>query len=597
MITQTTNLNLIPYGPPIVIHCDQYDEGTGRLIFNLYENDIAYSPTGTAVIQGTKPDNHGFTYNATLVGNVVTANLTQQMTAVAGSVRCQIVVTESSGRTGSFAFILEVQTSALPDDTVLSDSDFQLIQQAIQDSAQAVIDAEDSAEDAEAWAVGERNGVPVTSGDPTYENNAKYWSNYSGTLTHLSDVTISAPQDDQVLTYDANSAQWVNAAAGGVPALSSLPDVNITTVSDGQALRYDSNSGKWINEAVADDITDLSDVTISAPTDGQALVYDSNDQEWKNETITVTTTLGNLTDVSLSSVQDGQGLVYDSNSTSWKNKKIVDADAVHWEDNSILGAKNLLLNNATSKTANGGTFTVNTDGSVTVTTANSFSANSFLNMGFFELKKGSYILSQGVATGDNGCRIQLADEGTNVVAYITSGNATQIGFTLNEDKVVEGVIRVPSGWNTSTITFYPMLRLATDTDDTYQPYSMTNQELTEEVSSITNTAFTNATVAPNTITSLGSFTLKKGKYIVTAIASMSKQTNDFDISISFSSSATAMGGGRYDTFNGKAPLAAEGGIQATKMYDVSSDTTVYVVVEHNHSNSLALYPAVSIAKV
>ncbi len=38
----------------------------------------------------------------------------------------------------------------------------------IQDSA--------SAKNAEAWAVGQRNGVDVTSGDQTYHNNAKYYA-------------------------------------------------------------------------------------------------------------------------------------------------------------------------------------------------------------------------------------------------------------------------------------------------------------------------------------------------------------------------------------------------------------------------------------
>lgn len=33
-----------------------------------------------------------------------------------------------------------------------------------------------SKEDAEAWSVGTRNGVPVSSSDPTYQNNAKYWA-------------------------------------------------------------------------------------------------------------------------------------------------------------------------------------------------------------------------------------------------------------------------------------------------------------------------------------------------------------------------------------------------------------------------------------
>lgn len=40
--------------------------------------------------------------------------------------------------------------------------------------------AADSESNAEAWAVGERGGVPVTSEDDTYENNSKYYSERSG---------------------------------------------------------------------------------------------------------------------------------------------------------------------------------------------------------------------------------------------------------------------------------------------------------------------------------------------------------------------------------------------------------------------------------
>lgn len=169
MIIQNFDLNLIPDSAPVVVHCDQYDKGTGRLVISLYEGSLAYSPSGTAVIQGVKPDGKGFDYNCTLSGNVVTADLTEQMTAVAGQVRTQIVVTESTGRTGTFVFILDVQRSALPADTDMSESDYQLIEQAIEDAQEAV-------EDSSAWAIGERGGVPVSSGDETYHNNSKYWA-------------------------------------------------------------------------------------------------------------------------------------------------------------------------------------------------------------------------------------------------------------------------------------------------------------------------------------------------------------------------------------------------------------------------------------
>lgn len=49
---------------------------------------------------------------------------------------------------------------------------------------------EEAAEDSEAWAVGERGGVPVADGDPTYENNAKYYAEEAAeTLASKADKT------------------------------------------------------------------------------------------------------------------------------------------------------------------------------------------------------------------------------------------------------------------------------------------------------------------------------------------------------------------------------------------------------------------------
>ena len=190
MIIQRFNLNLIPNQSPVVVHVNQYDTGTGRLIATLYEGNEPYSPNGTAVIQGTKPDGHGFQYTATLEGNVVTADLTEQMAPVAGDVRTQIVVTESSGVTGTFVFIMRVQPSALPSDTDMSESDYQAVEELIEEAHEvaeevaedrtaaenAATSAGNSAEDSEAWAKGTRNGTAVPPTDPTYQQNSKYWA-------------------------------------------------------------------------------------------------------------------------------------------------------------------------------------------------------------------------------------------------------------------------------------------------------------------------------------------------------------------------------------------------------------------------------------
>lgn len=43
-------------------------------------------------------------------------------------------------------------------------------------AAEAQDSAKASAENAEAWAVGQRNGQDVSSTDPTYQNNSKFWA-------------------------------------------------------------------------------------------------------------------------------------------------------------------------------------------------------------------------------------------------------------------------------------------------------------------------------------------------------------------------------------------------------------------------------------
>lgn len=191
MITQEFDLNLIPDQEPVIVHVSQYDIGEGRLIAHLYNGDLAYTPTSgaTVTIQGTKPDRFGFMYDAALSGNTVTADLTEQMCAVAGRVVVNIIVHESDNRTGTFNFFLDVQKAALGDDTVISDSDGniynipELVESAEEYAERAETAAENSQSssyDSEAWAKGTRNGTAVLPTDETYHNNSKYFSEVSG---------------------------------------------------------------------------------------------------------------------------------------------------------------------------------------------------------------------------------------------------------------------------------------------------------------------------------------------------------------------------------------------------------------------------------
>lgn len=54
--------------------------------------------------------------------------------------------------------------------------------------------AKDSAEDAEAWAVGQRNGTDIPPTDPAYHNNAKYYKDQAQTIAGGEFVSYGAPQ-------------------------------------------------------------------------------------------------------------------------------------------------------------------------------------------------------------------------------------------------------------------------------------------------------------------------------------------------------------------------------------------------------------------
>lgn len=87
-----------------------------------------------------------------------------------------------------------------------------------EDAAQSEAAAEDNAEDAEAWAVGKRNGVAVPSTDPTYNNNAEYWAGQAKIASGggVQSVNGIAPDTDGNVTLVASDVGALPSAAGAV---------------------------------------------------------------------------------------------------------------------------------------------------------------------------------------------------------------------------------------------------------------------------------------------------------------------------------------------------------------------------------------------
>ena len=119
------------------------------------------------------------------------------MTVLAGEVTTELVITDTSlNILGTCNFIIDVEQAALSKDTVVSETDLPLLQEAIQAAATATASATaaaEDAEDAEAWANGTRGGTPIASSDPAYQKNAKYYAdNFIGMITDAQWTSIES---------------------------------------------------------------------------------------------------------------------------------------------------------------------------------------------------------------------------------------------------------------------------------------------------------------------------------------------------------------------------------------------------------------------
>ena len=198
MTTQSFDLELIPGGVAPVIYASQYDKGQ-TWTFNIFSDGAPFSiPAGAAVtIEGTKPDMTGFQYNCTFSGSVVTAIETQQMTVLAGDVSAQIRITKDEDIIGTVNFKIRVETAALADDTVISETDLALIEQAMEilrRVPETLNTMEELQEEAEAWAKGTRNGQEVDPDDPAYHANAKWYAEHATGMGKLTDDQYTALQ-------------------------------------------------------------------------------------------------------------------------------------------------------------------------------------------------------------------------------------------------------------------------------------------------------------------------------------------------------------------------------------------------------------------
>ncbi|MGN0773493.1 MAG: hypothetical protein ACI4MP_06840 [Candidatus Ventricola sp.] len=130
--------------------------------------------------------------------------------------------------------------------------------------------------------------------------------------------------------------------------------------------------------------------------------------------------------------------------------------------------KNLLENTAATQTADGVTFTVNADGSVTAN--GTASATTFLVLGKVNIKSGATYAISGCPSGGSSSTysLSLRNKTGSVIYKDDYGNGGT--YTPSSDVTAYCRIRIQSGVTVSNLTFYPQLELGSTVTE-FEPYT------------------------------------------------------------------------------------------------------------------------------
>lgn len=306
MTSQTFNLDLIPQGVPPIVHVSQYDKGQ-TWDMHLYENGIVFPvPANTsAAIQGTKPDSTGFQFPAVITAgdNVVTFTLEQQMTVFSGDIDCELVLVNGDDQVATINFILSVEPATLDDDTVISETQLPLIEQA-----------------AELGAVINNYATQIHA-DAETANTAATSATSAAESTAADAATATQAADDAQASQTAAATSASNAATSETNAAASA---SAAASSENNAATSETNAAASAAEAARLVATDMTGATAStagthglvpAPAAGDDTKFLGGDGTWK----AVPAALSGLTDVVLTNPAGGQLLRYDATAQKWKN--------------------------------------------------------------------------------------------------------------------------------------------------------------------------------------------------------------------------------------------------------------------------------------
>lgn len=501
MANQRIKANLIPSCDIYpVIHLAQYDvsDGTGKQVeIELYYGTDKFTiPSGSSItFRGTKRDKTGYSYEITkFTDNVVTVDVKPQMTVLSGTHFAELRISKGNTISNTIKFVMKIDSSALADDTKVSETDLSVIEKALQASdaaIQAKAEVEKLKESVEASEKNAKQSETNASQSATNAQESAESASTSATTasTKATEASTSATKAKESETNAQSSAESAIQTKTEVEQLKKETVEQTKTLTDSAKQEISTVKDATVTEvtelknSTVSEITSLKDSTIEAVTllkdnakaeadratesSTSAKVQAEKAQESADSIANVTSDVEKLKEdlpnkiTKFYASNQGETHLADSD-----NGKIMDMMLYGRSEQNKTTGKNLLRYPYVegNSRSNGIIFTDNKDGSISVSgTATDASFYNFyknIDGKRLTLANGTYKL---VVKGRSKCKV-VANNGANSVTNEGTLTITDAHNTIYCYIAVQKGVTVDE-------TIYPMIQLASITYESYEPYT------------------------------------------------------------------------------------------------------------------------------
>lgn len=281
ILQEEYNLNLESQLSKKYVKVSQYDTGR-RLLITLLKNDCSMfkiPSEASASINGLKPDGKGFRYDCSIENNKVVVDMKEQMTVLAGCVKCEILLSKGGERIATANFMLSVEESPLSENTPISSTDIPLLQKAIE-ASEIVLSVEKTVKGYSESASKSAQNSQASAESALNASNAAAESANSASQS----ATNASAKAAEAKESETNAKQSETNASNSAKEAKASADSAIQTKAEVEQLKKETvEQTKTLTDSAKQEISTVKDATVAEVT------------ELKNSTVSEITSLKDST--------------------------------------------------------------------------------------------------------------------------------------------------------------------------------------------------------------------------------------------------------------------------------------------------------------